>query len=44
MAKGYVQQHDIDYDEMFAPVAMMTTVHVLLEVAAARGGTYIRWM
>ena len=37
MVKGYVQKHDIDYDETFALVAKMTTVHVLLAVAAAKG-------
>ena len=37
MAKGYAQQHGIDYDEMFALVAKMTIVHVLLVVATIKG-------
>ena len=37
MAKGYAQQHDIDYDEKFASVTKMTIVSVLLAVAAVKG-------
>ena len=37
LAKGYAQQHDIDYYETFALVANMTTVCVLLAVTATKG-------
>jgi hypothetical protein len=37
VVKGYVQQDDIGVDEVFAPVARIDSVCVLLALAATRG-------
>ena len=37
VARGFVQQKGIDYDDAFTPKARMESVHVLLTLAAQEG-------
>jgi hypothetical protein len=37
VAHGFQREHGRDYDDTFAPVAHMTTIHTLLAVASVRG-------
>lgn len=37
VAKGYVQRHGIDYEEVFAPVARIETIRLLINLAATNG-------
>ena len=37
VAKGYVQRQGIDFDEVFAPVAQLESVQLLLAYAASEG-------
>ncbi|CAL5432597.1 unnamed protein product [Camellia sinensis] len=39
VVKGYVQQQGIDYTEVFAPVARMDTVRMIVALAAQKGWT-----
>jgi hypothetical protein len=36
VAKGYVQEQGIDFNEVFAPVARLDIVHAILALAASR--------
>jgi hypothetical protein len=37
VAKGYAQREGVDFDEVFAPVARIETVRMLIAIAAQRG-------
>ncbi|KAG7547780.1 Reverse transcriptase RNA-dependent DNA polymerase [Arabidopsis suecica] len=37
VAKGYVQQYGVDFEEVFAPVARIETIRLLIDLAAAYG-------
>ena len=36
VAKGFTQEYDIDYEETFAPIAHLSSVCILLAIAASR--------
>jgi hypothetical protein len=44
VVKGYAQHQGIDNDEVFAPVARMGTVRLVLAVAAQKGWQSTIWM
>ena len=37
VVKGYVQWHDIDYDEVFALVACIETIRLIIALAGSHG-------
>lgn len=37
VAKGYVQRHGIDFDEVFPPIARIETIRLLVNLAATNG-------
>ena len=44
VAKSFTQEYGIDYEETFAPVAHISSVRVLLAVAATSKWDLFRWM
>ena len=43
VVKGYAQRHGIDYDEVFAAVARLDSVRLLIALAAQRVGRCTTW-
>jgi hypothetical protein len=37
VAKGYAQTYGIDYEETYSPIAKMTIVRAIIDMAAAKG-------
>lgn len=44
VAKGYAQRQGIDFDEVYAPVACIETVRLILALAAHGGWQVLTWM
>eukprot|EP00253_Pinus_taeda_P031355 PITA_31355 len=37
VAQGFAQKEGVDYDEIFAPIASYTTIHLIITLAASQG-------
>ena len=43
VAKGFLQKEGIDFDEVFAPVARIEIIRLVVGLAEINIGTYVRW-
>jgi hypothetical protein len=43
IAQGYIQVEGLDFGEIFAPVARLEAIRILLAFAASRNSNSIRW-
>ncbi|KAL0449292.1 UNVERIFIED_CONTAM: Copia protein [Sesamum latifolium] len=43
-AKQYKQKYGMDYEEVFAPVARLETIRLLVVLAVENHGQFIKWM
>jgi hypothetical protein len=44
VAKGYSQVKCLDFDETFAPVASLESIHILLPMLLTMVLSFIKWM
>ena len=44
VVKGYTQEHGIDYTKVFAPMARMDTVRMIIAFVSQKAGNSISWM
>ena len=44
VAKGYNQRSGIDYDKVFALVARLETIRLLINLVAQKNETFTKWM
>lgn len=44
VAKGYIQRHGVDFEEVFAPVARIETIRFIIALAASKDGRFTTWM